>query len=312
METTLNGPALVSFWWRVDSEPGFDFLHFQLDGTTLYSISGFVDWEERLVFIPAGAHLLRWRYSKDASTSCGLDAGWVDQVGYLDHAPFATLAQATGSTGIRWSSTGDASWIASSEMVHSGTSAARSGLIDDDQESRMEATVMGPADLSFWWELDAEGADTLTFEMDGVPLLTKTQTITDDANSDGEVTFNDGWEQKTITIPAGLHRITWVYRKDGSESEGLDAAFVDDVTLTRRTPGQNGAPLPALDYTLSGPKMRLLWPAAATGWKLQTSTTLSGWTDVPGAAITTENDALINILDVTNLRSRFYRLAPGP
>jgi Immunoglobulin I-set domain len=311
METTLSGPAVVSFWWRVDSEPGHDFLHCQLDGTTLYSISGLVDWEERLVYIPAGDHQLRWRYSKDANTSCGMDAGWVDQVGYIDEDPLDTLATATGSTGIRWSSTGDASWITSDELVRSGT-AARSGLIDDDQESRMEAKVMGPAELSFYWELDAEAADTLTFEMDGVTLLTKTQTLADEADSDDEVTFNDDWEQQTVTIPAGLHRISWVYRKDSSESEGLDAAYVDDVILTPGTPGLNGQPAPVIGYSMSGSKLRLTWPAAATAYELQSSPTLSGWQNVPTAGIFSADGENSIVVETTAAPKWYYRLAPKP
>ena len=31
METTLNGPATVAFWWRVDSELNYDFLRVELD-----------------------------------------------------------------------------------------------------------------------------------------------------------------------------------------------------------------------------------------------------------------------------------------
>src|SRR6266446_10374107 len=44
IETTVTGLVTVAFWWRVDSEPGFDFLSFSIDGIEQPGkISGFVD-----------------------------------------------------------------------------------------------------------------------------------------------------------------------------------------------------------------------------------------------------------------------------
>ena len=83
------GAQVIRFWWKVSSEAGFDFLHFDLDGTEQAAISGTVDWQQRGFIIPAGSHLLRWSYDKDVSTSAGSDVGWVDQVTFT---PLATSA----------------------------------------------------------------------------------------------------------------------------------------------------------------------------------------------------------------------------
>ena len=32
LETTVTGPAMLSFWWKVDSEANFDFLKVTVDG----------------------------------------------------------------------------------------------------------------------------------------------------------------------------------------------------------------------------------------------------------------------------------------
>ena len=83
METTVTGPGTVSFWWKVSSQSGGDFLRFLVDGVEIPAIpgiSGEVDWTQVTQAISAGSHALRWRYVKNASTVAGSDTGWLDQV----------------------------------------------------------------------------------------------------------------------------------------------------------------------------------------------------------------------------------------
>ena len=90
LQTTLVGPGFLSFWWKVSSESGSDLLRLYLDGTEQYRISGEVNWEWRTFSVPAGSHVLRWRYSKNASLAVGSDQGWVDQVVYEPAPPTIT------------------------------------------------------------------------------------------------------------------------------------------------------------------------------------------------------------------------------
>ena len=74
-EPTVTGPATLSFWWKVDSEPNFDFLKVDVDGVEPFpGISGNVDWQQKTIALPAGAHTIHWTYTKDASVSVGQDA----------------------------------------------------------------------------------------------------------------------------------------------------------------------------------------------------------------------------------------------
>ncbi len=86
----LTGPVVLSFWWKVSSQPdagfGGDALSFLLDRFVQFQISGEVAWQRETVFIPEGMHMLEWSYGKDNATAAGLDAGFVDQVALL---PFA-------------------------------------------------------------------------------------------------------------------------------------------------------------------------------------------------------------------------------
>jgi hypothetical protein len=81
LDATVTGPATLKFWWKVDSETNFDFLKVEVDGIEpIPAISGNVDWQQQTIALPAGAHTVRWTYSKDISVSERLDAAWVDQL----------------------------------------------------------------------------------------------------------------------------------------------------------------------------------------------------------------------------------------
>ncbi|MCB2187320.1 MAG: hypothetical protein KQJ78_12935 [Deltaproteobacteria bacterium] len=80
MMATVTGPGVVSFWWKVSSEPGGDHLDFVVDGNPVESISGEVGWARRVFSLAAGTHTLIWRYLKNLFFTAGSDAGWVDQV----------------------------------------------------------------------------------------------------------------------------------------------------------------------------------------------------------------------------------------
>lgn len=101
METTVVGPGSLTFWWKVSSEPGFDYLRFTVDGVEqagITAISGTVDWQQRSQSIASGSHVLRWRYSKDGSVNAGSDAGWVDEVVFTPAlAPEIAVEQPAGT-----------------------------------------------------------------------------------------------------------------------------------------------------------------------------------------------------------------------
>lgn len=97
IETTVNGPGTVSFWWNVSCQEIFferasrgdvgaagafaigDYLDFIMNGNVERSIYGEWGWDQETFKLPPGLHTLRWRYSKDPSGSEGADAGWVDE-----------------------------------------------------------------------------------------------------------------------------------------------------------------------------------------------------------------------------------------
>uniref|UniRef100_UPI0030D91636 hypothetical protein n=1 Tax=uncultured Oceanicoccus sp. TaxID=1706381 RepID=UPI0030D91636 len=75
----ISAGGLVRFNLRVSSESCCDYLSFFLDDQLLQRWSGTV--ETTVSFeLPAGYHVLEWRYHKDHSVNRGNDAAWIDQL----------------------------------------------------------------------------------------------------------------------------------------------------------------------------------------------------------------------------------------
>ncbi len=87
LQSTVTGPGTLSFYWKVSSEKGFDFMRFTIDGVKYSEITGESDWQNRTFDLSDGSHILRWTYSKDSTASAGADAGWLDKVEFRSSAP---------------------------------------------------------------------------------------------------------------------------------------------------------------------------------------------------------------------------------
>lgn len=101
METTVTGPASISFYQKVSSQTGYDLLKVTIDGVQKSAISGTVDWQQKTFVLPTAAHdyTLRWTYSKNASVSSGTDAAWLDQVVV---SPNTALTVTSPNGGEKW------------------------------------------------------------------------------------------------------------------------------------------------------------------------------------------------------------------
>ncbi len=82
LQTTVSGVTNVSFWWKVSSEAGFDFLEFYTNGVLARQISGEVGWTSNYFKLSSKTNTLAWAYRKDSWGSAGSDCGWLDQVAF--------------------------------------------------------------------------------------------------------------------------------------------------------------------------------------------------------------------------------------
>lgn len=125
LATSVTGPGMLSFYWRVSSERSYDIFSVYLDGALEYSWSGNTAWYKTELTIPAGTHAVKWEYKKDGLYSSGQDAGWVDSVVFTPLCTYALSStsasfpagESTGTaivhatSGCGWTASSSASWI---------------------------------------------------------------------------------------------------------------------------------------------------------------------------------------------------------
>lgn len=86
LQTTVTGPGVIGFWWKVSCEPSNDKLLFYIGTSEKSRISGESGWQWKTFTVSSGTQTLKWTYSKNSSVSQGLDRGWLDRVVYVPDA----------------------------------------------------------------------------------------------------------------------------------------------------------------------------------------------------------------------------------
>jgi hypothetical protein len=223
METTVTGPAYISFWFRLSSESGYDFFRFSIDGQELWYSDGEHAWRQLGFYVPAGIHTVRWNYTKDNLYSSGYDRLWIDQVSVQGVQEL--LGNVLDNPNLTWVMPSADSWVMQDRRSHDGVDAMISPIyLDHGRSSSIEALVMGPGTVSFWWTVSSElNFDFFRFEVDN------TVQAEISGNSSGN---NIPWAQQTYAIPAGLHTLRWRYIKNETGAAGLDACWLDQISYT--------------------------------------------------------------------------------
>ena len=227
--TPVDGPAMVSFWWKVSSETNRDDLVFFMDFNPQASISGEADWQKQHYVIPEGEHHINWVYEKDSSGSSGSDCGWIDQL-EIESLPSPTNALDNSSLNISTDNP-PLGWFGQTNVTHDGEDALQSGDIGDNEYSMLfvEDVITGPARISFWWKVSSEtNSDYLAFIID--------------ENRVGEVSGETDWQKKQYVLAEGDHDIFWEYSTDGSGSAGSDCGWIDQLIITYVDADADGLP----------------------------------------------------------------------
>jgi subtilisin-like proprotein convertase family protein len=214
--TTITGPGLFTFAWKVSSEEGYDFLSVSLDGKEQSSISGDVDWTETDIISPEGDHTVSWTYEKDFLDTIGSDKGWVDHLRFIRGDFSRTLEEALDNPGLVWTSGGDDQWSGQVNVSLDDEDSAQTGNINNNETSILQIELEGPGTFSFYYRVSSEkDYDFLRFTLDGAEQFALS----------GDVS----WTQRIVSIPLGPHTLSWRYEKDDSELDGADSAWIDQV-----------------------------------------------------------------------------------
>lgn len=124
-----------------------------------------------------------------------------------------------------WRNASASPWTIETSTPLTGTASARSGRITHSQSTDLEVDVTcgAGAMVSFTYRVSSESCcDDLFFYID--------------AAERGSWAGTMGPTTVSFPLTAGAHTLRWRYAKDGSVNTGLDAAFIDDVTVTGCAP----------------------------------------------------------------------------
>jgi hypothetical protein len=201
-----------------------------------------------------------------AATNLAITANFVPIL-YSDDFESGTLQH------LGWLTAGAAPWVIESTNVSAGKYAARSGPIGDNQSSSLILTTnFAGGTGSFDYRVSSElNFDSLVFLIDGTMI--------------GQWSGEAGWTTFSFPLTSGMHTLEWRYVKDPSGSDGLDASFIDNVSLPIVLPKDSTTPA------------HLVWAQNTDGslyinlsgqinqqYVLQISTDLVHWQNVSSAA----------------------------
>lgn len=125
----VSAAGNITFYRKVSSESGFDFLRFYIDEVEQESWSGEANWAFQSYAVAAGSRTFRWTYSKDGSVVAGSDCAWLDHIvfpsyyGDLD-IPFAEGFEAGWNGWKAINGTQTNKWQTASATASTGTKAA--------------------------------------------------------------------------------------------------------------------------------------------------------------------------------------------
>lgn len=80
----------ISFYRKVSSEDGYDYLIFSIDGIPVGEWSGIDGWAQFAYPVTPGQHTFKWSYEKDWWVSSGSDMAWIDYIEFPAVAGIAT------------------------------------------------------------------------------------------------------------------------------------------------------------------------------------------------------------------------------
>lgn len=82
-----------SFFKKVSSEDGYDYLQFYIDNILRDEWTGIVDWSQESYWLTTGSHTLKWEYVKDGWVDENDDCSWVDYILFPQLSASTELAE---------------------------------------------------------------------------------------------------------------------------------------------------------------------------------------------------------------------------
>ena len=160
---------------------------------------------------------------------------YADKTVLIHVLPTVPLPLALNNSNLTWATPPGLPWFGQASVSHDGVASGRSYFIGDGQQTSLTTTTNGPGTFSFWWKVSSQtNADVLSFSSYGGGIT----------NPTAQISGETGWNQLSVLLGGGPQTLVWAYTKDASQSAGLDAGFVDQVSYVYS---------PTLPYIITNP-----------------------------------------------------------
>jgi hypothetical protein len=146
---------------------------------------------------------------------------YADKTVLIHVLPTVPLPVALNTSNLTWATVPSLPWFGQTGVSHDSVASGRSFFIGDGQQSTLTTITNGPGTFSFWWKVSSQtNADMLSFASYGGGIT----------NPPTQISGETGWNQLRLLLGGGPQTLVWTYTKDASQSAGLDAGFVDQVS----------------------------------------------------------------------------------
>jgi len=211
----------ISFFWKISSQEKWDTFTFAIDGEPMETISGNLDWAQKIIAVPAGEHTLTWTYTKDDRYNLYNDKAYLDEVEIVrvnsNAHNISTLLCADGSLAFENDKVNP--WLPSTVGNIMAAKSNTSGKGDSESAITLKQTLQKDEVLTFYWKSDCENVwDRLIFEVNG--------------KEEAFLTGVSSYQQKKYVIPEdGEYTFRWIYKKDSTVDRGADCAYLANISL---------------------------------------------------------------------------------
>jgi len=222
LDYTVMTDDTISFYYKVSSEGGYDYLRFYIDGALKGEWAGEVAWTQFKTPVTEGQHTFKWEYYKDYMVSSGSDCAWVDYI--ILPAEMRTVVYAGDDA---WSCDGEAYMFEPMLTNYSALtwSSSGTGTFDDatienatytpSQEDIENGHVM--ITLEVMGNDDEMYTDELTLQFGMIPQV--------EAGDDGEICGSESFSMNSVITY--YETVEWTSSGDGvfDDANSVEATY---------------------------------------------------------------------------------------
>ena len=258
----------ISFYYKVSSESGYDYLRFYIDNVMQNEWAGDVEWTMATYDVSAGEHTFKWAYEKDYSVSSGSDCAWVDYIVFPAFGGVSPLGVAVSAVPAEICAS-ESSQLNAFAMGGSGSYTYEWMPTDGLSDPTVANPIATPASTTTYYVVvdDGDGTvtDNLTVTVNPVPVMptiTQQGNLLSSSSTSGNQWYNSngmiaGATGQTYEPLATDDYYVIVTNEFGCESEASDIYHFVYTGIIDISEGQNVALYPnpfkdqfTLDYTI--------------------------------------------------------------